>query len=43
MQVMVRLMHPKGKNPWYPLDRRLDAVREEKNVLPKLGIDPETV
>jgi hypothetical protein len=54
MQVVVNFMpqplNPQRKNPWYPLDRRLDTVREKKNFLHKLqripdslSIHPETI
>jgi hypothetical protein len=40
---------PPGKDPWYPLDRRLDRPQnrsgrggEEKNSLPLPGIEQET-
>jgi hypothetical protein len=39
--------HPQGKNPWYPLDRRLGGSQsrsgrggEEKNSQPPPGIEP---
>jgi hypothetical protein len=41
------LLYPQGKNPWYPLDRKLGGPQscsghggEEKNSQPLLGIKP---
>jgi len=46
MQVSGQL-HPQGKSPWYPMDRRLGGPQsqsghggEEKNSQPPLGIKP---
>jgi hypothetical protein len=43
-----RLLYPQGKNPWYPLDRRLGGPQipsgrgsEEKNSQPPPGIETE--
>jgi len=40
-------LHPQGKSPWYPLDRRLGGPQscsehggKEKNSQPPLGIEP---
>jgi len=42
---MLRPLYPRGKSPWYPLDRRLGGRQgwsggggEEKNSLPLTGI-----
>jgi len=41
------LLYPQGKSSWYPLDRRLDGLKnqsgcggEEKNSQPLLGLKP---
>jgi len=46
---MPQPLYPKGKNHWYPLDRRLCGPQnwsghggEEKNSQPLLGIEPLT-
>jgi hypothetical protein len=47
VRFMPRLLYPQGKNPWYPLDRRLCGPQsrsgrggENKNSQPSLGIKP---
>jgi hypothetical protein len=44
---MPQLLYLQGKNPWYPLDRRLGEPQnwsghggEEKNSQPLLGLEP---
>jgi hypothetical protein len=48
---MPQLLYTQDKNPWYPLDRRLDGPQslsgyggEEKNIsfLPLVGIEPQS-
>jgi len=41
-----QLLHPQGKSPWYPLDRRLDGPHswygcdgEKKSSQPLLGLE----
>jgi hypothetical protein len=42
----IRALYPQGKDPWYPLDRRLglradlDTEARENIFLPLLGIEP---
>jgi hypothetical protein len=45
-----RPLYLQGKNPWYPLDRRLGGPQswserggEEKNSLPLLGLEPPII
>jgi len=43
-------LYPQGKNPWYPLDRRLGGLQswyergdEEKNSQPLPGLKPPVI
>jgi hypothetical protein len=46
----LRSLYPRGKSPWYPLDRRLSGYQnwsghggEENNSQPLQGLEPQTV
>jgi hypothetical protein len=41
---MLRSLYPRGKNPRYPLDRRLDNMEKRRFLtLPELELDPSVV
>jgi hypothetical protein len=46
----LRPLYPQGKNPWYPLDRKLSGLQsrsgrggEEKNTQPLPGLEPPII
>jgi hypothetical protein len=49
-QLHTPAVYPQGRNPWYPLDRRLGGHQswsgcssEEKNFQPLLGLEPTII